>query len=217
MYPFIASKTDQKTTKSKKKSPARRSHSREDKKHGSTASILNKSHDEMAALRNAMGQVPPDNYGQVLYLKGKVQALGLEKKRRQLQEQRDINEMKDATFKPEIGSSGQRITRDKTIKTEDFLLFQGRLANEKKKKLKMDIERQEMKDVSFKPVILKKSEEIVKRKNGLQVNHSENVSDGQRPSTSDPSQRSQELYQEAFIRKERLERMQREAEKECSF
>jgi len=75
--------------------------------------------------------------------------------------------MKDATFKPEIGSSGQRITRDKTIKTEDFLLFQGRLANEKKKKLRMDIERQEMKDVSFKPVILKKSEEIVKRKNGL--------------------------------------------------
>ncbi len=75
--------------------------------------------------------------------------------------------MKGATFKPEIRSSGQRQARDKTIKTEDFLLFQGRLANEKKKKLKMDIERQEMEDVSFKPTILKKSEEIVAKKNGL--------------------------------------------------
>ena len=80
-----------------------------------------------------------------------------------------------------------------------------------------------MEDVSFKPTILKKSEEIVAKKNGLlnlQNRNSENVSDhshNNRPNASDPGQRSRELYQEAFIRKQKLERKQKEAAKECSF
>jgi len=48
--------------------------------------------------------------------------------------------------------------REKGIKPEEFLLFQGRLANERKERLKKDIEKQEMEGVSFKPQILKKSE-----------------------------------------------------------
>ena len=48
-------------------------------------------------------------------------------------------EMADATFKPSIKGTKQRGNREKGIKTEDFLLFQGRLANEKKERLKKDI------------------------------------------------------------------------------
>ena len=71
------------------------------------------------------------------------------------------NELADATFKPVIKGNKQRSAREKGIKTEDFLLFQGRLANERKERLKKDLEKQEMEDVSFKPVILKKSEQLV--------------------------------------------------------
>ena len=69
--------------------------------------------------------------------------------------------MATATFKPAIKGNKQRSAREKGIKTEDFLLFQGRLANERNMRLKKELEAQEMEDVSFKPKILKKSEQIV--------------------------------------------------------
>ena len=79
-----------------------------------------------------------------------------QKREREKQEQKR-RELADATFKPAIKGSKQRGLREKGIKTEDFLLFQGRLANERKERLKAELERQEMSEVSFKPSILKKS------------------------------------------------------------
>ena len=61
--------------------------------------------------------------------------------------------------------SSQRSAREKGIKTEDFLLFQGRLADERRRKLKQEIEDQEMETAPFKPSILRKSNQLVQRRN----------------------------------------------------
>ena len=87
-----------------------------------------------------MLSIPTENYGQVLYLKGRAQAMTQEKKR-QVQQQLNVQkEMADATFRPDLCSKGS--ARDRRIKTEDFLLYQGRLAEEKKERLKRELERQ---------------------------------------------------------------------------
>ena len=122
-----------------------------------------------------MLSIPTENYGQVLYLKGRAQAMTLEKKRQIQQQMQDEKEMANATFKPDLCSKGS--ARDRRIKTEDFLLYQGRLADEKKEKLKRELERQEMSDVSFKPNILKKSERMVAKRNDRFL--SENVGDSE--------------------------------------
>ena len=83
----------------------------------------------------------------------------MEQKREFEKKMQEDKELEGATFRPNIHTSAnKRMVRDKRIKTEDFLMFQGRLADEKKQRLKKDLERQEMEDVSFKPSIDKKSE-----------------------------------------------------------
>ena len=81
----------------------------------------------------------PENYGQLLYQKGRAAMINLDQKREKLKEDMVHKEMADATFAPAIKGTKQRGNREKGIKTEDFLLFQGRLANEKKERLKKDI------------------------------------------------------------------------------
>ena len=54
-----------------------------------------------------------------------------------------------------------------------------------------------MEKVSFKPSILKKSEQIIQRRN--ERLYAENVSDNT-STPNDPNKRSNELYQEAFLR-----------------
>ena len=156
----------------------------------------------------------PENYGQLLYQKGQAAKINLDQKREKLKEDMVHQEMANATFKPAIKGTKQRGNREKGIKTEDFLLFQGRLANEKKERLKKDIQQQESVELSFKPNILKKSEQIVQRRN--QRHLSENVSEG--TSNFEPKRKTNELYQEAFVRHQRLERLQRQpADDECTF
>ena len=146
----------------KRPSPQRRPHSPDQQKSASSASGL-PLHEDLKTLQQLMLSIPTENYGQVLYLKGRAQAMTQEKKR-QVQQQLNVQkEMADATFKPDLCSKSS--ARDRRIKTEDFLLYQGRLADEKKEKLKQELERQEMQDVSFKPSILKKSERMVAKRN----------------------------------------------------
>jgi len=75
-----------------------------------------------------MLNTPTDNYGQMLYIKGRAQAISLERKRQIEKQLLEEKEMEEATFRPEIKSNGQRSQRNQSIKTEDFLIFQGRLA-----------------------------------------------------------------------------------------
>ena len=48
------------------------------------------------------------------------------------------------------------------MSSEDFLLFQGRLASERLEKLKKEVKEQEMEEATFKPKVLKKSQKIVR-------------------------------------------------------
>lgn len=171
---------------------------------------------DLASYQRLANHAPAENYGQVLYYKGKAQQHSLERKRQMEREVQVKKEMAEATFRPSIGESTNLKTgRQKGVKPEDFLLFQGRLAEEKKQKLKKDIEKQEMESASFKPKILKKSEQIVRRRNERVF--AENVSDNSAP-TRDVNTRSNELYNDAFVRKQKLERRRNEpAHTECTF
>lgn len=167
---------------------------------------------DFKSLQQIMLSMPTENYGQVLYLKAKAQAITLEKKRQVEKQLREEKEMAEVTFKPDIGGGGHR---DPRIKTEDFLLFQGRLAHEKKEKLKRDLEKQEMEHVSFKPSILKKSEQIVAKREGKFI--SENVGDEVASTPVDTTEKSQKLYMESFLRREKMNRLRREKESEFTF
>ena len=72
-------------------------------------------------------------------------------------------EMEGATFKPQTTSKahGSKTARTRELRPEELLMFQGQLADERKKKLKRDYGDKEMEGVTFHPAILKKSEEII--------------------------------------------------------
>ena len=108
----------------------------------------------------------------------------LAQKRERQKQLQQMEELADVTFTPAIKGSKQRGLRQKGIKTEDFLLFQGRLTNEKRQRLKKDLERQEMEEASFQPKILKKSAQIIQRRN--ERLYAENVSDA-KSTVHDPS------------------------------
>lgn len=56
------------------------------------------------------------------------------------------------------------MVREKGVKPEDVLIFQGKLAVERKQKLKKEAEKLKMSDYTFKPKVNKKSAQIVKIK-----------------------------------------------------
>ena len=105
-----------------------------------------------------MSNMPTQNYGELLYLKGKALAITLEKKRQTEAQLKSEKEMEGATFKPVINCNSARV---RSFKTEDLLLAQGELANARKERLKQQLEIRKMEDVTFKPSILKKSEQMV--------------------------------------------------------
>lgn len=73
-----------------------------------------------------------------------------------------------------------------------------------------------MEGVSFKPSLCKKSAQIIQRRNERM--YAENVSDNTNHHPKDPTQRVNELYQEAFLRNQKLERLRLQpADEECTF
>ena len=122
-----------------------------------------------------MKQPEAPNAGERLYYR----AVAHQGNRQQAIEiQRQLNEMKElegATFRPQtIGTyTGSKTARQRELRPEEMLMFQGQLAEERKKKLKKEIGQKEMEGVTFHPAILKKSEEIIQKRN--QRIHEENV------------------------------------------
>jgi hypothetical protein len=88
------------------------------------------------------------------------------------------------------------------MSSEDFLLFQGRLASERLERLKKEIEQQEMEDATFKPKVLKKSQQIVRKRN-----ERINAGNVEEIDQIDPIKKSKELYQDVFVRKQKIERL----------
>ena len=88
------------------------------------------------------------------------------------------------------------------MSSEDFLLFQGRLASERLEKLKKEVKEQEMEEATFKPKVLKKSQQIVRQRN-----ERINAGNVEEIIQIDPIKKSKELYQEVFARKQKIERL----------
>ena len=70
-----------------------------------------------------------------------------------------MKELEGVTFQPELKTN--RLPKRDGVRPEDFLLFQGQLASEKKAKLKRDVERQRAEEETFKPFINQRSKWIV--------------------------------------------------------
>ena len=66
-----------------------------------------------------------------------------------------------------------------------------------------------MVDVSFKPNILKKSQQMVAKRNRNSF-LSENIGDEQPSRTYDTTQKSKDLYLDSFMRREKIDKMRRE-------
>ena len=78
--------------------------------------------------------------------------------------QRQLNEAKElegVTFRPQTTAHGSKTARQRELRPEEMLTFQGQLADKRKEKLKKDFGQKEMEGVTFHPAILKKSEEII--------------------------------------------------------
>ena len=77
--------------------------------------------------------------------------------------QKKINEEKEmegATFKPQTFTQnhGSKTARQRELRPEEMLQFQGQLAQDRKRKLKEDYDRKEMEGVTFQPSLCKRSE-----------------------------------------------------------
>ena len=115
------------------------------------------------AIQQDMKQPEAPNAGERMYYR----AVTHQGNRQQAIEiQRQLNEMKElegATFRPQTTANyaGSKTARQRELRPEEMLMFQGQLAEERKKKLKKEVGQKEMEGVTFHPAILKKSEEII--------------------------------------------------------
>ena len=92
--------------------------------------------DSLSASMRQMS-TEPQNYGQSLYLRGKNNEMNKQQKLELERKERELKELEGVTFKPEIKNNPMfRSKRQDGIKTEDLLIFHGKLAEEKKEKLR---------------------------------------------------------------------------------
>ena len=124
----------------------------------------------------------------------------------------ELKELEGATFRPQTTAhyGGSATARTRELRPEEVLIFQGQLADERKKKLKRDYGAREMEGVTFRPAILKKSEELIARRN--QRVHEENLCE-------EPSgEKFKELYRDAQLRQQRRKRVAvLNPDAECTF
>lgn len=163
-------------------------------------------------MQQDVNQPEPANFGARLYYRA-INQLG--NRQQAIEVQRQVNAMKElegATFRPQTTAhyGGSKTARTRELRPEEVLIFQGQLADERKKKLKKDYGDKEMEGVTFHPAILKRSEEIIQKRN--QRVAEENV-------VEEPSgEKFKELYRDARLRQDRRKRVaQMNSDAECTF
>ena len=153
----------------------------------------------------------PTNVGEKLYQQS---MLHKEEREKFLERQRELKveqELENVTFQPNIYTNPKRRQNRDGVKTEDFLLWQGERAQEKRDRLRKDIEEQEKEKFKFKPKICEKSKKMAERQR--QRLNGENLVDSR--TTPD---RFNELYFDHVFRKQRKEEAAKLIpDSECTF
>jgi hypothetical protein len=165
----------------------------------------------------------PQNYGEKLYQNGLKK---LEEKERQHQKEkleREMNEIENLSFRPQINSQNKHHSRLNNKRLEDRLIEKGKKSNDmiEKKRSEMLFEQQHRH--SFKPQINKKSARIVMERSKQFMEESHEMSRNDAPDSSFMSlngklDKFKLLYDDAIKRKQRKDQIYSKClDSECTF